>query len=697
MRGVPRGVDAPPITAANVPDFSANPSAGDRITLDRTTLHIPDCPQHKEMAMMMKRSFPFASRAARYAGALALGVAVAVPTFADNESRETPGVPPPGTLPPQAKGAPPSWAGKAYRQGVVAVSHPLAAEAGARILESGGNAIDAAAAIQFALNVVEPQFSGIGGGGFMMVHLAGANETFAIDSRERAPAAATPTMFQLTDVPVAQRFTIASTSGLAVGVPGTLLGVDTALRSWGTISLAQALEPAITLAENGFRINRFLAANIANDDGRTSFQPETAAIFRPGGVPFKEGDLLVQRDLAKTFKLIAHYGPKVFYRGKIAQAIVDAQKRTRTPVPAEGIGRMTLADLDAYRVAVRNPVTVDYRGWQLASMTPPSSGGLTVGQMLEMLERYPLSDKAQGFGFGATKTLHVMIEAMRLTFADRAVWMGDEDFVPVPKKGLRAPDYVDPRANMIKLDSRMATPAAGNPLPYNTAGLAPPVKLAVIPFEEEKGMHITHFSVVDKQGNVVSYTTTIENTWGTGITVPGYGFLLNNELTDFNFDPALDPATGNPGANDVAPFKRPRSSMSPTIVFRNGEPVVAYGSPGGSTIINSVLNVMLNLIDHGMTIQQAIDAPRLSVTSAAGTISCEGGQPFMQPTIPITTQDGLRALGHLGLGAVGTNGCTATIGSVQGVVIDVQTGKQYGGADQRREGTVIGLPRPQGK
>ena len=629
--------------------------------------------------------------------ALLLGLFASAVAIAD-ESLDTPGVPPGNTLPPQAQGnGPPSWTGKAFRQGVVAVSHPLAAEAGARILERGGNAIDAAAAVQFVLNVVEPQFSGIGGGGFMMVHLARANQTFAIDGRERAPAAATPRMFLFTGVPPANLFGLASTSGIAVGVPGTLAVVDTALKRHGTISLADALKPAIELADNGFRINRFLAANIANDGGITSLQPETRALFRPGGVPLVEGDLLVNQDLAKTFRLIAEKGADVFYHGEIAQAIVDAQSRSRSPVAAEGMGRMTLADLAAYRTEIRQPITGNYRGYQIVSMSPPSSGGLTVVQMLKMLERFPLGDPVQGFGFGATKTMHAMMEAMRLAFADRAVWMGDEDFVRVPKKGLLDPTYVASRSALINLNSRMATPAAGNPLPFDVAGIGTKIKLAAIPFEPEKGIYTTHFSIADKWGNVVSYTTTIEQTWGTGITVPGYGFLLNNELTDFNFTPALNPATGNPGANDVAPLKRPRSSMSPTIVFRNDEPIAAFGSPGGSTIINSVLNMTLNLIDHHMTIQQAIDAPRLSVTSAAGAVSCEGGQSFMRPAFPQATLNALRFdLLHPVPLVAGVPTCNASIGSVQGVVIDLQTGKQYGGADLRREGTVIGLPRPQG-
>ena len=630
--------------------------------------------------------------------ALALLAAGATAPGHAGPPQHTPGTPPGIVLPPTSETVPPppDWDGVAFRHGVVSVSHPLAAQAGADVLRRGGNAVDAAAAIQFMLNVVEPQFSGIGGGGFMMVHLA-HGRTFAIDGREKAPAAATPTQFVLTDVPAAQRFAIASTSGLAVGVPGTLAAVDTALRRWGTIGLAEALAPAIRVAENGFRINRFLAANIAADGGRTSFQPETAAIFRPNGIPLQEGDLLLQPDLARTFRLIARNGASAFYRGEIAQAIVDAQKRTRTPVPAEGVGRMTLRDLANYDIVIREPVKTEYRGWTLAGMSPPSSGGLTVGQMLEMVERFPIGSSAQGFGFGSSATLHVMTEAMRLAFADRAVWMGDEDFVPVPRRGLLHPDYVASRSALINTGVRMATPAAGNPLPYDDAWPGNrATRLPAMAEEESRPSHTTHFSVVDKWGNVVSFTTTIEATWGTGITVPGYGFLLNNELTDFNFDPAFNPATGNPGANDVAPNKRPRSSMSPTIVFKGREPVAAYGSPGGATIINSVFNVTLNLIDHGMSIQQAINAPRLSVTSAAGTVSCEGLEAFMQPKFSIATQDMLRALGHPGLGAPGTNGCVSTIGSVQGVVIDLRTGRQYGGADLRREGTVIGIKRTKG-
>ncbi|MDP2028262.1 MAG: gamma-glutamyltransferase [Thiobacillus sp.] len=572
--------------------------------------------------------------------------------------------------------------------GVVAVSHPAAAAAGARMLAQGGNAIDAAAAVQFALNVVEPQSSGIGGGGFMLVHLAKTGETFIVDSRERAPAAASADMFAPDGLAMA--FPLASTSGLAVGVPGTLRGVDTALRRWGTMKLADTLAPAIELAARGFRVNRFLADDITHDDGRTQLQPETTAIFRPHGVPLAEGDWLVQPDLAKTLKLIAARGPDAFYRGPLAEAIVKAQKRSRSELGDTGQGCMTLADLKQYQVAIRQPLIGHYRGWTLAGMPPPSSGGLTVLQMLNLLERFPLGDASHGYGFGSPQTLHVMIEAMRLAFADRAVWIGDDDAVQVPRQGLLHPDYLATRAALIKVGSRMDTPQAGDPLPWDSSTHVRPAPSRA----REESLHTTHFSIVDRWGNVVSVTSTIESTWGSGITVPGYGFLLNNELTDFNLAPSADAVAGNPGANDVAPYKRPRSSMAPLLLLKQGKPVAAYGSPGGASIINSVLNVTLNLIDHGMTLQQAINAPRLSVTQASGRVSCEGGQVFMQPAFSVGTQDALRKLGHVGLGEAGTNGCQASIGSVQAVAIDLATGAHDGAADPRREGTVIWVKAP---
>src|SRR5258705_13702711 len=323
--------------------------------------------------------------------------------------------------------------GPGFRGGVVAVSHPLAAEAGARMLRSGGNAIDAAAAIQFALNVVEPEFSGIGGGGFMMVHLAkgkGQGSTFAVEGREKAPASADTTLFTNPDGSN-QGFTPASTSGQAVGVPGTLKIVATALQRYGRKQLAEVIQPAIELAENGFPVNFVLAGDATSD--RTTYYAETAAVFRPGGVPLAQGQILKQPDLAKTLRLIAAKGPDALYRGEIGAAIVAAQRATANGGKP---GLMTMQDLADYNIVIREPIVAEYRGYRIAAMSPPSSGGLTMIQALKMIERYPLGDASAGFGFGKAQTLHVMAEAMRLAFADRAARIGDEDFVPVPQRRL---------------------------------------------------------------------------------------------------------------------------------------------------------------------------------------------------------------------------------------------------------------------
>jgi gamma-glutamyltranspeptidase/glutathione hydrolase len=354
---------------------------------------------------------------------------------------------------------------------------------------------------------------------------------------------------------------------------------------------------------------------------------------------------------------------------------------------------MDFADLENYQVSIRAPIEGTYRGYVIKSMSPPSSGGLTLIQMMKMIERFPIGDASQGFGFGALKTVNVMAEAMRIAFADRSIWMGDADFVDVPMKGLLHPSYVGDRSAMIIPGTRIfPNPIPGDPRPWEIAALKPKARLAAAEPVTGPGETTTHFSVVDKRGNMVSYTNTIESSHGIGVfagyrnpdgSFRNFGFLLNNELTDFNTTPTINPVTGEPGYNDVQPNKRPRSSMTPTMIFSpDGRPLVAFGSPGGSTIINSVFNVALNLIDHGMTVQQAIDAPRVSVTSPGSSVSLE-------PGFPQATVDGLVSLGY----SVGTS----EIGSVQAIVVDRQTGKQYGGADSRREGTVIGLPRPGGK
>jgi gamma-glutamyltranspeptidase / glutathione hydrolase len=595
--------------------------------------------------------------------------------------------------------------GEGFRRGVVATTEALPAQEAAKVLHRGGNAFDAAAVAQFLLNVVEPQSSGIGGGLFMTLHLARKDEAITVDAREETPGAGTPTMF-VTD-PDAEAlepfpFDIRSTSGIAVGVPGTLASWAAVLERYGTISLAEALEPAIRAAENGIVVSSRLAESTESsrlqsecDDNPDNSPFDIArSVYRPGGDPaacgtaLEEGDLLVQPDLAHTFRLIAEEGLPAFYDcdspSGIAQAIIETQMAARSvddPEEHERLrGRMTCEDLAAYEVFLREPIAGDYRGFTVKSMPPPSSGGLTVIETLKILETFPIGDESQGFGFGDFKTLNVMLEAMRLAFADRAVWIGDTDVVPdLPVDGLIDDDYVATRAELIEVGARQTGIEAGDPRPFDEDVPAPPVQITPPLTEDEEGRNTTHFVVVDKWRNVVSVTSTIESGWGTGLMVPGFGFLLNNELTDFNSVPTFnpDPDNFNPGANDPAPFKRPRSSMAPTIVYDHGKPVAAYGSPGGSSIINTVVNMTLNLVDHDFAVQEAIDKPRVSLTTASddGTASIEEG----------FEDDVVTELEALGYGLEVTE-----IGSVQAAILGRKR-LVFGGADPRRIGTVVGI------
>ncbi|MEY4514461.1 MAG: hypothetical protein RLZZ450_6583 [Pseudomonadota bacterium] len=584
---------------------------------------------------------------------------------------------------------------KGYAKGVVAVSDPLASKAGAAVLAMGGNAIDAASAIQFALNVVEPQSSGVGGGGFLMVYVAKEKKTYFIDGRETAPAAATPTMFGTLS------FANASTSGVSVGVPGTVAAITTALGRWGTMPLAATMTTAIKLAEDGFPVSPLLASDVVDTSDRgfvmANLQPETAAVFFPGGVPLKSGDLFRQPDLAKTLRLIASGGADAFYKGDIAAAIVEAQKRSRTNGAAGAMltggagGAMTVADLAAYRVAVREPLVGSYRGYTVETMPPSSGGGITVLQQLRMLEQFPLGDASMGFGFGAIKTLNVMIDAQRLSFSDRNFWIGDADFVKVPITGLLDSTYLTTRGALLKPDAALTRAMIGPGMP----SLLTTLPLLAEPAHE--GAHTTHYVVMDAAGNIVSYTTTVESLFGSGIVVPGYGFILNNELTDFNFPPTLGSSASDIGANDVAPGKRPRSSMAPTLLLKGGVPFATVGSAGGSRIINAIVQTIVNMIDHKMGVQAAIDAPRISA-GASGSVFCEKG-PFMPVVFtpsPAFSSSAISALDALRDPAIGVPPCAGNSAnganlSAQAAVVDLATGLKYGGADKRRGGTVEGV------
>lgn len=538
------------------------------------------------------------------------------------------------------------------RDGMVTTAHPLASKIGADVLKKGGNAIDAAVAIQYALNVTEPMMSGIGGGGFMMVYDGKTEETTIINSRERAPAGAAPDMFlgeNGVPIPFSERYK----GGTAVGVPGTLKGLETALDMWGTRTMKELISPSIQLAEKGFKIDSVLAAAIS-DNADTLSATAAKGVFLPKGTPLKEGDKLVQKDLAKTFKLIRSKGTDAFYKGEIGQALAGTVQ--------DFGGSMTTDDLKRYNVTIDEPIWGEYQGYKIASMPPPSSGGVFLLQMLKILDDFNLSQ----YDVRSTEKYHLLAEAMHLAYADRAAYAGDPEFVDVPVDGLLHPEYIAKRQQMISLDTVNPNPQAGDPWKYEE-GTAD-YEQTVQPNDRHYG-ETTHFSVTDKWGNVVSYTTTIEQVFGTGIMVPGYGLMLNNELTDFDAVPG--------GANEVQPNKRPLSSMTPTIVFEDDKPVLTVGSPGGPTIITSVLQTILHTIEYDMELKAAVEEPRI-YTNNLNSYRFENG-------ISSDLIARLNQMGH----RFGTN--PVVIGNVQSILIDKEKGTFKGVADSSRNGAAIGV------
>jgi gamma-glutamyltranspeptidase/glutathione hydrolase len=471
------------------------------------------------------------------------------------------------------------------RHGMVASQETLATRIGVEILRQDGNAIDAAVAVGFALAVTLPRAGNLGGGGFMLVHLAGRNETIAIDYRETAPAAATRDMFLDANGEADPRKS--RDSGLAVGVPGTVAGLALAHEKYGSgrFTLAALMAPAIKLAREGIEVDDDLADSLPRAQAQLVRWPSSARIFlKSDGVALGRGDRLVQADLASSLQTIAQEGPRAFYQGPIAEKIVSAVRS------AGGI--MTAEDVAGYRAVERAPVRGTYRGHEVLSMPPPSSGGVHLIQILNILEGYALHES----GAGSAATLHLTIEAMKRAYADRAEHLGDPDFVRVPMKGLVSKHYAAALRHLI--DAQRATPAAeiraGEPGPH-------------------EGENTTHYSVVDRDGNAVSNTYTLNFSYGLGLVAEGTGILLNNELDDFAVRPGAPNAFGLVGGRANAPEanKRPLSSMSPTIVLKDGRVFLVTGSPGGSRIITTVLQVISNVIDHGMNIAEAVLAPRI--------------------------------------------------------------------------------------
>jgi gamma-glutamyltranspeptidase/glutathione hydrolase len=476
--------------------------------------------------------------------------------------------------------AEPEWS----PSGMVSTQDAIATRVGVDILKRGGNAVDAAVAVGFTLAVTLPQAGNLGGGGFMLVHMAEANETVAIDYREQAPAAAFRDMFLFHDGQVDSNRS--RHHGLAVGVPGTVKGLIEAHKRYGVLPFAEVIGPAIGLAASGFRLGHQLAISLQEAGERLRRNPAAADIFyQADGSPFKAGETLLQLDLAHTLHQIARHGADGFYQGPVAQRLVAAVHKAG--------GSMTLQDLRDYQVRVREPVRGLYRGHPIASMPPPSSGGVHIIQMLNMMEPYAIGE----MGHNSADNMHILAEIMRRAYADRSEYLGDPDFYPVPVNRLIHKDYAVDRARSIDpfavSDSRDIRP-----------GLEPP----------HESPQTTHYSVVDRWGNAVSNTYTLNFSYGAGIVAGGTGVLLNNEMDDFSAKPGAPNAYGLIGgqANAIEPRKRPLSSMSPTIVFNaeNNGVLLVTGSPGGSRIITTTLQIISNVIDHGMNIAEATEAPR---------------------------------------------------------------------------------------
>ena len=468
--------------------------------------------------------------------------------------------------------------------GMVVSKESHATHVGVDILRQGGNAIDAAVAVGFALAVTSPRSAALGGGGFMLVYLAKEKRTVALDYREVAPSALSRDAFLDSSGQPDGR--LSRDTGLAVGVPGTVAGLAYAHAHWGSgrLSLEQLVAPAIALARDGVPVADDLEDSLAQDAGRIGKFPETRKIFlHADGLPLALGDRLIQTDLANTLRAIGLGGPSAFYNGPIADAIASSVR---------GIGgRMSADDLATYKVVEREPLRGTYRGHEVVSMPPPSSGGALVIEILNLLEAFPIGT----FGANSAAEIHVMAEAMKLAYADRSEWLADPDFYTVPARGLISKSYADDRRKQISPERALSANeiAPGRPQPYESS-------------------QTTHFSVVDEEGNAVANTYTLNLSFGVGMVATGTGVVLNNEMDDFTAKPGASNTYGlvGQGLNLPEGGKRPLSSMSPTLVFKDGHLEFVLGSPGGSRIITTVVEILINLIDHGYNVTDAVDLPR---------------------------------------------------------------------------------------
>jgi gamma-glutamyltranspeptidase/glutathione hydrolase len=518
------------------------------------------------------------------------------------------------------------------------------------VLERGGTAADAMVAVQAVLGLVEPQSSGLGGGAFLVWYDAESGETTTLDGRETAPLDAMPTLFQ-TAAGETMEFWDAVIGGLSVGTPGTPALMEEVHRKWGRANWTSLFDDAIALAENGFPVSPRLATLVAGEVDTLSSHPRTAAYFLPNGTPIEEGAALRNPAYAETLRILAAEGAGDFYTGEIAEGIVATVRGADQP------GLLSMQDMALYRVIERPAVCADYRAWEVCGMGPPSSGGLTIGQILGMLDSYDLPAMATD----DPQTWRLIGDASRLAFADRGRYMADSDFVPVPAEGLIDPDYLAGRAELLAGDDALPEVAPGEPAFSHALNWADNVDISL--------PSTSHVSIVDAEGNALSVTTTIENGFGSRLMAPG-GFLLNNELTDFSFASHED---GRPIANAVAPGKRPRSSMAPTIVLEDGAPRLVVGSPGGSRIIGYTAQAIIAHLDWGMDVQQAVAMPHL--VNRFGTMDVEAGtaaEDLAGPLADLGYEVNPREL---------TSGLHAIAVTDEGL---------SGGADPRREGVALG-------
>ncbi|WP_299602348.1 gamma-glutamyltransferase [uncultured Tateyamaria sp.] len=532
---------------------------------------------------------------------------------------------------------------------MVAAANPLAVQAGAEVLAKGGTAADALVAVQVVLGLVEPQSSGLGGGAFLVWYDAETQELTTLDGRETAPLAATPQLFQTEDgEPMG--FFDAVVGGRSVGTPGTPALLEEVHQRWGSQPWPSLFDSAIGLADDGFEVSPRLAGLIEQDAERLGRFPVTADYFLPDGTPLSAGTVLQNPEYAETLRVLAAEGADGFYTGKIAQDIMATVQ-----FAAGNPGVLSELDLAVYQVKERAPVCVTYRAHDVCGMGPPSSGALTVGQILGMLNSYDLAE----LGAENPESWRLIGDASRLAFADRGRYMADSDFVPMPTAGLVDPAYLADRAGQLNGETALADVAPGNPA-FDHSSL----------WADDQSLELpstSHISIVDAYGNVASMTTTIENAFGSRLMV--HGFLLNNELTDFSFSTHVD---GVPIANALAPGKRPRSSMSPTIVMKDDAPVLAIGSPGGSRIIGYTAKSIIAWMDWGMDVQQAVSLPH--------AVNRFGTYDFEEGTSAADLAPAMEALGF----EVNVRGLNSGLHAIEiGETLQ-------GGADPRREGIALG-------